>query len=197
MRAILLVPLLFAGCVRDAYVSEPSEHYESVVSRTIHGDTRFSKSERALIQSAAAAWGIFTHGRAKLTFVWDLDDESLQDLADRPMIVRSNKAARVPDCGGNVDGDVMRIVPAVCPDTYACTLHEMGHYLGIGHVPYPHSVMSARGQVRQFSSADREACVGVGLCDRPRAKDITTVNVTIDPAIPPVEPEYPEWPITK
>ena len=55
--------------------------------------------------------------------------------------------------GGRTEGELIWWVPDTCTDLPACAMHEVGHMLGLQHVPYAGQVMSAR--TRRTYSAPR------------------------------------------
>lgn len=169
----------------------------AVTASLIHGDTRFHASERQTAIVAAKRIAELTGGRFKISFTWDFDETSLLSLAEEPHMIRVPKELAPAHCGGDAT-DAIRIVPETCTDLLACMMHEIAHYvLGMQHPEYsaPHSVMRPKNPGHVWTATDRAECRRVGACAEPRiVRDETTVTVFVDPAIPPVEPEYPKWP---
>lgn len=192
MRALLFATTLFTGCTSYEDRSLPAAQPEgvtAVVSRTLHGDTRCPEHTRSAVGAAMGTYANVTDGRAQLRVAWDVDDTSLMTLAPGPVILCTDLP---PRWGDHVDGDIVRLALGVCPDEYACALHALGHYLGMVHLPHGHGVMAASNPSRMFSSGDIAELTRVGLYAPRRTKDVTTVTVTIDPAVPRVEPNYPQ-----
>ncbi|HET9045084.1 MAG TPA: hypothetical protein VFN70_18140 [Burkholderiales bacterium] len=204
MRALLAVSLL-AGCA--ARVDPPLERLPLVAPRiavTVHGDTRFTPEERAACETAARKWVRFANGNASLNIVWDVDEFTFMDRP-LPLLYRSDRTPETGYMGGVTSGQVVRIVPETCAahaSVEACALHEFGHLLGLEHFENvrgqvmstcdgtPSSRGTGCGPASVFGVADHAECVRVGVCSRPK-NDVTTVTVTIDPAVPPAEPVYP------
>lgn len=195
MKRALSLVLLASACAyyEDRLPVASPDQITAVVSYTVHGDTNFTPAERSAIEWSAAEWSRFTDGRARLKLVWDYSELTYMALHEQPHIRRL-----YPDdvVSGTVAGweynhvDVA-LMPDRCPVLAACALHELGHLVGLGHVLQSGCVMSAWNPANTFQAPDLTECQRVNLCSKPRPKDVTTVTVTIDPAIPNVEPNYP------
>lgn len=166
-----------------------------VVEATMHGDANFSPAERATIESSAGAWGAFTNGRARLHIVWDYTDVTFLELASKPHIrrLRPEDVESKTTAGWEYNETDIALMPDRCPIFMGCALHELGHFLGLAHVTEDGCVMSAWNPPSSFQPADLAECIRVGLCVKPRPKDVTTVTVTVDPAIPRIDPTPPGW----
>jgi len=177
------------GCAAIA-LPEPAVTTTPSYDRVLHADTRATPPQRQDIERGLAAFGPFTGGRVRITARWDLDDTTYLDLPPPWLHLRS-RSDETSNYGGVVDGQLIILVPETCPDLQACMMHETGHLLGLDHFDrIDGQVMSAHNPSRVFGVADRRECIRVGVCARP-SKDVTTVTVTVDPAIPRVEPTYP------
>lgn len=191
MKALaLIIATLLTGCAyyEDRLPVAQPEQVTTVVSRTLHGDKRCPEHSRAAVDAACATYWQVTTGRARLRVVWDVNDVSIMQLAEEPLVLCVDSLP--PHIGGRTDGDIVRLAPLACPDEYACALHEIGHYLGLQHLPHGHGVMAARNPSRFFSPGDLAELHRVGLYE-PRAKDVTTVTVTVDPNMPNPSLEIP------
>jgi len=190
---VLLSFAALVGC--SAALDPPLDALPLVSPRlafTLHGDTRFTPAERESCERAARKWGAFTGGRARIAIVWDVDEMNYLDVP-LPMLYRSPRTPETGDFGGITNDRIVRLVPELCTERASvetCALHEFGHLLGLEHVPESGQLMSAHNPSRVFGVADRRECIRVGVCAQP-SKDVTTVTVTVDPAIPRVEPDYP------
>lgn len=166
-----LLALAAAACAREADVPisafSPPELRPLVVDRTIHGDTRFEPLERELAERACLAWGRFSAGRIRLAIVWDYSETNFLAIADEPHMVRMSAAASPPRVAGVVLEQEIRIVPGNAPELYPVILHELGHFVGLEHVPSTRAVMAPRNPAWLFTADDRAECQRVGLCARP------------------------------
>lgn len=193
MRAQIIFAAAFAiasGCAyAEDRVTDVGTYLSPVDERVIHGDTQFTPAERTAAERACLAWGAFTHGRVHLVIRWDMTDMTYMDLPP-PLLYRVTPSPATGDYGGRTQGQLIWWVPDTCIDLQACVEHEFGHMLGLEHVAEAGQVMSAHNPARVFGVADARECLRVGVC-RDRAADVTTVTVTIDPSVPPVEPDYP------
>jgi len=196
MRLFILGMAFVVGCAPTRYVEAPMTDVirEDAVVHVIHGDTRYLPTERAAWIEAAKRTAELTDGRARAYFVFDLDETRYMMLAEEPHAIRT-PAWMATDRTAGDSTDALRVVPEKCPDLLACMMHELAHHFGMGHPDYqaPHSVMNEKNPGHVWTHTDRAECRTVGLCRELIPKDVTTVTVTIDPAIPRVEPEYP-WP---
>lgn len=187
---LALFALALAGC---AYAEDRVHDVGTVLApsdeRTIHGDTQFAPHERDAFQRGLLAYQGFTRGRVRISVRWDLDSMTYMDL-EPPILYRVSQSPETANMGGRTEGDLIWWVPDACNDLQACAMHEVGHMLGMQHVPYAGQVMSPVNPAHTFGAADYRECVRVGVC-RERQADYTTVTVQVDPAIPNVYPEYP------
>lgn len=195
MRALVFaLAYLLVGCA--AALDPPLESLPLVpptLAVTVHGDARFTAEERRECEQASLALSRFTRGRARISIVWDVDDLTYLD-APLPMLYRSPRSPETGDFGGVTKDRIVRLVPETCRERsslQACAQHEFGHLLGFEHVGVAGQVMSPRNPSLVFGVADYGECIRVGACVAPRRPDVTTVTLTIDPAVPPVQPEYP------
>ena len=82
-------------------------------------------------------------------------------------------------------------MPDTCTDLPACAMHEVGHMLGLQHVPYAGQVMSARNPSHVSGAADYHECVRVGVSPRsPRRlhhghRDGGPEHAQPEPGVPP------------
>jgi hypothetical protein len=175
---VLLLLALLVACSSSPPSSPPAELAirPLVVDRTIHGDTRFPVEERILAEFAAEAWRAFSAGRVRFAIVWDYDERTFLELAERPHLVRvspglekvslldAHARGRVL---GYVDGVEIGIVAERCAEFYPVVLHELGHAAGLLDVDSPGAVMAGAGPGWSFKRADRLECQRVGLCEVP------------------------------
>lgn len=181
---------LMGGCAyyEDRSSTTPKEH-PAVVSRMFHGDTRCSERTRIVFETACSTYRVVTDARARLYVTWDVNDKTLMGLINESLVVCTD--ALPAHIGGSVSGDIIRLPVTACPDEYACALHEIGHYLGLQHLKYGHGVMAERNPARSFSPGDYMELQRVGLYVF-TSKDVTSVTVWVDPAIPRIDPKYPQ-----
>ena len=193
MRLALLSVLLVACAYEDSLPVASPDSITTAVSYTIHGDANFTPAERSTIEWAAGEWGRFTDGRARIRMVWDYTDVTYMAFQSVPHL-RRLRPEDVPSptvAGWEYDHVNIALMPDLCPVFVGCALHELGHLVGLGHVMQSGCVMSAWNPASTFQPPDLTECQRVGLCGKPRPKDVTTVTVTVDPSIPNVTPEYP------
>lgn len=188
MRASILALAFVLAC--SAPPAEPVQPVKPVDERVLHSDTHATPPQRQDIERALSEWTRFSRGRVRITARWDLDDMTYLDLPPPWLHIRA-RSDETGNYGGTVDGQLIILVPETCPDLQACMMHETGHLLGLAHFErLDGQVMSAHNPARVFGVADRRECVRVGVC-RATKPDVTTVTVTVDPAIPLTSPEYP------
>jgi hypothetical protein len=160
------------GVATTASSSEPQR--ARVLASTIHGDVRFNREERLLVESAAEAWHYFTQGRVRFAVVWDWSSDTYMALAKKPHMIRvpaREDKVELLDAreGGRTRGYVREaeigIVAERCDELYPVVMHELGHFAGLEHVRLGGSVMHRTSPGGRFTEADGEECVRVGLCD--------------------------------
>jgi hypothetical protein len=137
-RSFRLGSLALASCSMPA--GEPPR-VAMEASRWLHGDTRFTREERWLVELATDAWRKFTRNAVNLAVAWDLDEARFLELRSEPRILRLYSTdARVSAVDGNLRGrgrargyqhgprgDVPGTVALVVdrlPEFYPAILHE-------------------------------------------------------------------------
>lgn len=191
MRALLATLLVGCASVPRGAHDEPARSVRAV----IHGDTACTPVQRADCEASASDWGGVSHGHIDYRLVWDLSAQTLFALQDEPLLICRPVVERdgTSYCGMTT-GTIVEVSTAPGCNVRGTSLHELGHLAGIHTHTAPGSVMHVSDDVRRLTVVDVQACAAIGLCPAPRKRDVTTVTVTVDPAIPPVDPDYPEWP---
>jgi hypothetical protein len=148
----------------------------------LHGDTRFDREERTLIEAAVESWRRFTRGRVNLAIAWDLDERSFMEVRSEPRIlkitsldsrtgavdasIRGRGLARGFQHGprGEIPATIALVVDRL-PELYPAVLHEIGHLVGLDELPPGMAgVMCSANPAWKFSRADWAACVELGIC---------------------------------
>ena len=190
MRRLLALAVALSACAYyEDRVRDVAVRLAPADERVIHGDSHFSAEERAAFERTLGAWAGFTRGAVRLSVRWDLTDMTYMDLPP-PLLYRVWASPETGNMGGRTEGELIWWVPDTCTDLQACAMHEVGHMLGLQHVPYAGHVMSPKNPVHVFGPADFRECVRVGVC-RERSPDYTTVTVTVDPSMPNPSLEIP------
>ena len=159
-------------------VSEPSSPHHAL-DTTIHGDTRWNREERWIIEIATEDLARETSNRARFVVVWDLTAESNLLAEDVPRIVRvpphlaavRDGDAHVGARGGRMlawtePGPIIHVVAERCAELYPVVLHELGHAAGLEDLPAgERGVMGRERREWKFTAADRRECVRVGRCE--------------------------------
>lgn len=197
ITALLLAvaTVIIAACVpappRAGSVSACRRTYAA----TIHGDTRFLPEERMIAEQAFRSVNEdLTRGCVRLAVAWDFSEIYFLSLADDPHLIRT-PGWMPPQHVAGAYTDALRVSPERCPGArlLPCFEHEIGHFLGLEHPEFnaPHSVMQPRNPGARWTHSDRHECERVRFCSVLIPEDVTTVTVTIDPDVAPVEPTYP------
>ncbi len=188
LYALVIAVMAFVGCAYPAVPEAPRR----TADVTVHGDTRFLPRERLIAETKAHELEALTDGRARVTFLWDYDEENFLRLSSQPHMLRVPRDFTRNGVVGTFKGGEIGIAADVCRDLGACILHELGHLVGMDDVPDANAAMSLVNAAPHFGAADRAECIRVGLCSvSPR--NVTTVTVTVDPSVPSIEPNYPAW----
>lgn len=193
---VVLGVTLGLGCAyyedRDRYQTAQPEQITASVSYTIHGDTACAPYVRADAEQSAREWGSVSRGHIAYRLVWDLSAETLMQHREAPLILcRTRVVDRGQDVCGGITGTIIEISTAPICNPHATALHELGHLAGIASVADPTAVMNDSSLTTRLTAADVRACAAVGLCPSLRAKDVTTVTVTVDPDMPNPSLEIP------
>ncbi len=168
MKRAALLALI--GCAHPAIVEAPVDVVipPIVTDATIHGDTRWDPVlERPIAEACTGALYLLTRGRARVPIVWDATPETFMGISEarEPMLLRTPWWLAPVEVGGATPDRTIRVVPEHCPSLRACMCHELGHFVGLQHLPPgARGVMSARNPEEHFTAADRAECERIGLC---------------------------------
>lgn len=164
---VLLAVLTISGCVSRTDIESPLVPHRPVMEVAeihFHGDRNFTGDERNEILDAAETWNYTTNGAAHIDVVFDLDPDSVQNLLDHQdddIILKTSSEnenfqedgawdgtlGMTPPWGGihnPQEGSVHMYLLTDVMWKYGfrtITIHEMGHALGLSHIPSPHAVM--------------------------------------------------------
>ena len=135
----------------------------------LNGSAAFTELEQGHIQSAAHRWNLFA-GHEVVT-VRTRRDSLFCTIVSETEPIAENVQGRFMGLTGTI-----RIGPSFrCsadkpeerdPQCFeALVMHEMGHLLGLDHLPAGASgIMQPAGAALDFSEADRNACRAAGIC---------------------------------
>jgi hypothetical protein len=158
---LLLAPLLFLLTLCCGPARYP-DGASGTKPATIHWhvDTDFTAEERANLKFAVDAWKDQTQGLALMTLTYDLDFESVQSLQahEHDYLIIKGEGTRIcdepgllgmaPPWGGihSPTKEPTRLILCTAsfdsPNTWRqVAIHEMGHSLGLSHVPSPQALM--------------------------------------------------------
>lgn len=132
----------------------------------MHASAQFTEVEQAHIQFAAARWQVFAGH--EVVAVEAGSQSSTCTISRGPLTpprigeFRHETGDIVIDpnysCDGNHTTNYM-------PCFEALVMHEMGHLLGLGHLPEgQEGIMRAAAGALDFTASDRAECVAAGVC---------------------------------
>lgn len=118
------------ACSHSGKWNHPDPYKPAVV---MHGDTSFTKGERASIEKAAGIWKYQTDGLANLKVVWDLDSAKA-DIENENVILRMNSSDEVvqwADCEATGFGAFL--APGQCEPIVLAWVSPSGGVHNNGH----------------------------------------------------------------